>query len=294
MINPYLTKYDREESSLYEDLYGEACRFSGINVYYLPRTIINYNGIFNEESLVKFGSQYIIEATVESFDSFEGDGDLIEKFGMSIRDQLKITIPKRAWSAFVGKYITDTEQVRPYEGDLIYIPDAKALWEIKYADLQNDGVKLFGAFGYSITLEMFEYSSEEIDTDVDEINVIERNFAPRTKLEITASSGDFHIGEDISGNVNGVNVIAEVAGIEDDGSAIEIVTEKADDGSNTSLIAGITITGDSSGTTATIQTVDDWTPMAKDQMVENTDFEIDGNNFIDFTKVNPFGMPDAI
>ena len=93
--NVYFSQGTNSEQRIYEDIIIEGLRIYGHDVYYLPRKIIKEDGIFNEASLSEFGSSYMIEAYVENVDGFEGEGDLLSKFGLDIRDQATLVISNK-------------------------------------------------------------------------------------------------------------------------------------------------------------------------------------------------------
>ena len=101
--NVYFSHGTTAEKRLYEDITIESLKIYGHDVYYIPRTIVNTNAIFDEDALSKFGSSYMIEAYVENIDGFAGDGDLLSKFGVEIRDQMNLIISARRWEDLIGR-----------------------------------------------------------------------------------------------------------------------------------------------------------------------------------------------
>jgi hypothetical protein len=118
--NLYFSQGSTSEKSLYEDITIEALKIYGHDVFYIPRTIVNTDGIFNEAELSKFGSAYQIEMYVENTDGFEGEGDLLSKFGVEVRDSMTLVLSTRRWEQLIGRFQPAAE-VRPQEGDLIYL-----------------------------------------------------------------------------------------------------------------------------------------------------------------------------
>jgi hypothetical protein len=295
-VSPYFYgSQNKSEQNMYEDIIVESIRQRGILVFYLPREIINENGIFNEEELVKFSEQFGIGAYVNSIEGYEGDGALLSNFGLELRQQMKLVVSKRDWGMFVGRFLEDSAAaIRPREGDLIYVPMVKGLFEINNATDLNPFYQLQNKCTYELTCELFEYNGQEIDTDNENINEFERRFGTKTFLQLSGVTGEFQIGEEISADVNGITVTAEVAEFDKETDEMYIVTEIASDGSNTSLTDSILITGAESNATGTIGSIDDFSSLDKMVNAQNVEFEIDGNNFIDFSRLDDiFGMPDA-
>jgi hypothetical protein len=65
---------------------------------------------------------------------------------------------------------------RPTEGDLIYFPLVKKLFEIKFVEHEQVFYQTGRLQTYDIRCELFEYSSEQIDTGISDIDSIEDNY----------------------------------------------------------------------------------------------------------------------
>jgi hypothetical protein len=96
----------------------------------------------------------------------------MSKFGMYIEEQAQITIARSRWENLVAKYDTVVIPSRPAEGDLLYFPLTKGLFEIKFVDHQNPFYQLGRLYVYKLKVELFQYSSERIETDLPEVNQI--------------------------------------------------------------------------------------------------------------------------
>jgi hypothetical protein len=295
--NTYFSHGSTLEKRLYEDITIEALRIYGHDVYYIPRTIVNTDAIFNEDLLSKFGESFQIEMYVENTDGFEGDGDLLSKFGVEIRDSMSLVLSTRRWEQLVGRFQPRPE-ARPQEGDLIYFPLVNGLFEIRFVEDDSPFYQLQNLPTFKLTCELFEYGNEALDTGVEAIDSFETQYATRTKLDLGVGSGTFIAGEDVSQTnvTSGITVTGEVSTVGD--GEIEISSQVASDGSNTLFIptsAGTTgnIIGAETGASYEISAVDAFNAVdSNDPYADNVDFETVGNNFIDFTESNPFGQPD--
>ena len=69
---------------------------------------------------------------IENTDGFEGEGDLMSKFGIQIRDQATFVISLRTWERFISLDSNLATSFRPNEGDLIYFPLSGSIFEIKF------------------------------------------------------------------------------------------------------------------------------------------------------------------
>ena len=122
------------EQHLYEDLVVESLRMYGQDTLYLPRNIVQEDTILGEDVQSKFGDAYGVEMYIENPEGFEGEGDLMSKFGVEIRDQATFVISVRSWERFVSTDQNLATSLRPNEGDLIYLPLSGSLFEIKFVE----------------------------------------------------------------------------------------------------------------------------------------------------------------
>lgn len=153
----------------------ESIRATGQEFYYIPRILVAPDDVFGEDNLSKFKNAYQIEGYLDNIDNFGGQGSFMSKFGMFIEEQGQITISKRRWEQLVGSYGDTIIPSRPCEGDLIWFPLPQTLFEIKFVEHQNPFYQLGRLYVYKLKVETFQYSSERIDTDIDELNQIAMN-----------------------------------------------------------------------------------------------------------------------
>src|SRR5210317_1639455 len=94
--NLYFNNYAfTQEQNLIENLIIESIKIYGIEVFYLPRTLVKENQLFGEVVLSKFEQAYPVEMYIKSVDGFQGDGDFLSKFGLEIRDEMVLTVSRR-------------------------------------------------------------------------------------------------------------------------------------------------------------------------------------------------------
>ena len=299
--NVYFSHGTQGEQHLYEDIIIESLRIYGHECYYIPRTIVNENSVFNEEELSKFGEAYMIEMYVDAVDGYEGDGNLLSKFGLEVRNQISFVLSRKRWDSLIGKFgNAPNELIRPNEGDLIYLPLVKGLFEIKYVDGDTPFYQLQNMPTYKLTCELFEYGNEAIDTGVEEIDSIETNFASRTTLTLGTGTGSFIVGENITQSLGGspeVTINGEIAEVRS--GEVDVVGIESSDGTNLSfsITSGTVgnLIGERSAASYPITLKDSFTSMdTNDAFADNEEFESIGNNFIDFSEINPFGEVDTV
>lgn len=166
--NPYinLTNFGPEQS-LIESLTIELIQGMGQNCYYVPRKYFNIDKIFGEDPATSFEKSYMLEMYIQSYKGFEGT-DVISQFGLEIRDKISLLFARARFRQQVTVY--DPEISRPREGDLIYFPLSKSLFEINFVEHENPLYPLGRLYSYQITAELFTYSYERIETTNANIN----------------------------------------------------------------------------------------------------------------------------
>jgi hypothetical protein len=157
------------EQRLYEDIVIESIRGFGIDLYYLPRDIHNFDKIYEADDISTFDEAIQIEMYVRSYEGFQGDGNLMSKFGLEIRDQVIFTCASRV---FHDEVETVAGLLRPRESDLIYYPLDKKLFTITYVEKKVFHYPIGMLPVFDLHCELIEYSHEEIDTGIDEIDSI--------------------------------------------------------------------------------------------------------------------------
>ena len=171
--NVYFTQGTKNEQYLMEDLIIESLRIYGQEVMYIPRTLVSKDEILGEDRLSQFKSAFPIEMYFENVDSFGGQGAFIQKFGLMMEQSATLVVARRRWEQFVGRYGVTTVPTRPNEGDLIYFPLSKGLFEIKFVQHQDPFYQLGKLYVYKLQVELFQYASEAIDTGIPAVDAFE-------------------------------------------------------------------------------------------------------------------------
>ena len=270
--------YGREQD-LIEDLTIEAIKVYGHDVKYMPRTIIDLDHLYGEDTLSKFDEAIDIEMYIKNVEGFEGEGDLLSRFGLEIRDQITFTVARRRFDQAItspkimtevgynlifedGSTTTPSRQYlsgspdtdsfmlegsdylntinRPQEGDLIYFPMVGKIFEIKFVEHEQIFYQTGRLQTYDVRCELFEYSSERIDTGNTEIDLIESTYSLDTLIyQFTLEDG------------------SGVAQLEDGGTLLQEYTIETTDAS-----------------------------------ANNEFFQSNADNILDFSEMNPFGDTD--
>jgi len=185
-----------QEQILIEDLVVESIRMYGHDLYYLPRTRIEDDLIYGEESYSEFNSQYFVEMYIKNVEGFAGQGDFLSKFNLEIRDQVTFTVARRTFSEEVGTY---TSFVRPREGDLIYFPLNNKIFEIKFVEHESIFYQLGALQTFDLTCELFEYNNEVFNTGIPLVDEKQKDltfnlsdFAIRTESGLAIADEDMN------------------------------------------------------------------------------------------------------
>jgi hypothetical protein len=307
--NLYFSQGVKSEQNLYEDIVTEAIKMYGFEVYYLPRNMVSRDMILNEDIESKFDAAYMLEMYIENVDGFDGEGTLFSKFGLEIRDQATFVVSKRVWQKMVGFWNNGIISNRPAEGDLLYFPLTRSMFEIKFVEHQSPFYQLSKVPVYKLQCELFETRNEEISTGIDELDAVQRDYATEYVFDIIGGNGtQFQIGEMVTQTVGiGAEVYAKVLRFEQS-PASQLRIHLGQLSTNTGsfnlfkLTTGISdkLVGQKSGAQWSISkiydthTVDlDRTFVSNNQGAQNHAFEQEADAIIDFTENNPFGDPTA-
>ena len=272
-----------QEQKTIENLIVETIEIYGQDIYYVPRTIVNKDTVFGEDSDTKFESAKAIRAYVNNVEGWEGQGELLSKFGVRIEDKTTFIFSREKFKEHVDDSVTLNVEGRPNEGDLIYFPTTKHLFEIQFVEAEKPFYQLGKGYVWECQCELFEYSDEDLDTGIAEIDAIEAAFANAITVNFaTGGSGDFTVGEIVAGGTS--NVTAEVKAWDSTTRQLQVF--------NRSGVFTIpeTVTGQTSSaawTSASYNTLNNVN--TANSIDQNADFETLDNDIIDFTETNPFG-----
>jgi hypothetical protein len=178
------------EQRLVEDLVIESLKIYGHDIYYMPRTLVNRDTIFDEDTLSQFTQSYPLEMYLENVNGFDGEGDLFTKFGIEIRDQATFIVSQRRWEETTltsGGTFTLTE--RPAEGDLLYFPKTGSIFEIKLVEFTNPFYQVGKLFVYRLQCELFQYSSEVLNTGTDADEIEDTNSLDMLQYQMLLEDG---------------------------------------------------------------------------------------------------------
>jgi len=178
-LNPFFLQGSGSEQFLVQDLINEQLRMYGIEVYYLPRKFISVDNILNDVETSKFDDNFIIEAYLDNYEGYAPGSDVMSKFGLRLKNEINLVISRERFEEFIAPFLIGIESqtgsdmllnTRPREGDLIFFPLGKRLFEIKRVEHEKPFYQLGKNYVFEIQCELFEYENEVIDTDVVDID----------------------------------------------------------------------------------------------------------------------------
>ena len=303
-VNVYFGQGTRGEQTLIEDLIIESLKIYGQELMYIPRTLISKDEILGEDRLSQFTSSFPIEMYFENVDSFDGQGAFIQKFGLMMEQSATLVVARRRWDQLVGRYGQTIIPTRPCEGDLIYFPLSKGLFEIKFVKHQDPFYQLGKLYVYKLQVELFQYASERIDTGTPEIDAFEslKTFSTNT----TRNPHGQVTTIDITNQGSGYTDIPTISFTSSSGRGATAMAVMGTD-ANADKVIGVTITDGGTGyKTAPLVVFTGGTPTQVavananiDINIDKTDSFGDNNKFktqaqdVLFNSANPFGEVDT-
>ena len=292
MKNLYFSDKVRSEQNLYEDIVIESLKVYGQDVYYLPRDLVGEDRIFGEDVPSRFNSSYKIEMYIENIDGFDGEGDLFTRFGVEIRDEATFVVSRRRWTQQVARMDTEVTAVRPLEGDLIYLPMTNKLFEIRHVEHEQPFYQLSNLPVFKLRATLFEYSDEDLDTGIAEIDKIEADYSYTYVLTVDHDSPlsiNDRIGLIATQTFgSGVVMQGEISKWSDSDNKVHLIHAGADDGKFHNFVSGGTLRIQDSD--FTISAVAEDNKIASNE--QSLDFSTQSTDFLDFTETNPFGDPE--
>jgi len=321
--NVYFSQGNLAEQFMMEDIMVEALKMYGQETYYLPRKIVTKDKLLNEDVESQFDDAYMIEMYPEDIEGFGGEGNLMSKFGLEIRDEVTFVVARKSWNKLVGTWNNIVTNDRPNEGDLIYLPLSGTFFEISFVEHEQPFYQLNNVPVYKLQCRVFEYNDEDFETGLDEIDAIEKEHADTLSILVSNITGDIEngmrlyqvISRDTSGEptkwisgevvsqeaIGGLNRQLNLADFEINSSDITNFILSTTGNTDTYLMNGLEPTDgypDLTQSTVTcsiyeIYDIDDNVDetFINDPNAQNYEFEHEGDAVIDFSERNPFGEP---
>ncbi len=269
------------EQNLIQSLIDEQIKLFGADVYYLPRSTVK-DMTLDDIKYSEFKTQWMIEMFLVNVEGFGSPSEFISKFGLRITDEIQFVVSKNRWSQVFQEFADiTTVDGRPNEGDLIYYPLTKALYEIKYVEREAPFYQLGQTYIYQMSAELYQIGDDKFETGIPEVDVVEEIYSTSISIQMdTAGTGEYSLSETITGSTTGVT--GEVAYWDRSTDILTIINRTGN------FLTGETLTGGTSTTARSITTIDNLT-MGDRAAADNREIEDAADDLIDWGEVNPFG-----
>ena len=189
--NPFFTAttgYSGEQN-LVDNLVIEQIAMFGLDLLYMPRENLNMDTLLHESTESAFELALSIPMYLKSFDGYDNSLEMLTKFGVRSSDEITLVMSRSQWNAYYAPTVksfynakngvpTDSPNDplkgeisrRPKEGDIIFFPYDDGLFEVKYVQFDSPFFQLGRGYVFELQCEKFEYSGENFDTGIDQID----------------------------------------------------------------------------------------------------------------------------
>jgi len=288
--NTYFSHGTHSEKTLYEDLIIEQLKIFGHEVHYLPRTTVTEDKILGETPDSKYTEAYQIEMYIEDVNGFAGQGDLIGKFGLDMKDEITFVVSRRSFELLVDQPSNTISINRPREGDIIYMPTFKKFFQVDFVEDEDPMYQINDLPIFKLKTTVWDYNMELVDTGITEIDekLEDENLdllQNQITLEIGTTSAGKLLAEQTDGNIE--TLLAETG---------DLIVDEVD-GDN------IILEDDPNFVDYIVLEDSNTTNMAADRPgADNISFDDEAglndndtnNDIFDFTEKNPFGDPSDL
>jgi hypothetical protein len=298
---PLYYKNDGSEQNLYQDLVDEQIRLFGSDIYYITRKTIRDQAL-NQIVFSEFSEKIVIEAMLQNVEGFGNQSEFISKFGLRVTDEITFTMSVRRWEQESTRLNNLEVESRPNEGDLIFFPLTGDLYEIKFVEREAPFYQLGKLYFFTMTCEIYEVGSEDIDTGIPEIDDIEADNDYATSFVLAdGGTGNYYIGDKVEfytdlviGNLaNPTGIKGEVSDWDAPSRRLELINVTGDWDQNYYV-------GRESGADTNVNTTDGIYQLgtqAEFTDIDDANTDFDDNKYIEeaaddillWTESNPFG-----
>ena len=278
--NPHFQHFDAtNEQYLVQDLIIESIKIYGHDVYYMPRTLVNEDTLYSEDTISAFNDAYVVEMYIKNVDGFEGEGDFMSRFGLEIRDQITFSVALRTFK----NLLLDSTYDRPKEGDIIYFPLTKKVFEIRFVEHESVFYQTGALQTYDLVCELFQYEDQAIDTGIDDIDKIEREESYSIDVVLDSGTGTYSTGETVyqGTDLASANTTAEVVSWTSSSKTLRVMNLVGTFNTTYNVVGG-------SSSASYSFTSTDYQQDKQDTTSDSYKLEIEADAVLDFTESNPF------
>ena len=286
----YFNNYNSHgEQNLIEDLIVESIKIMGFDAFYLPiENPEDRDILYGEDPVKKFRSSFPLEMYLSDASGYEGQQDFFSKFGLEIRDVVKVILSRRSFQIRVPQ----NTFTRPREGDLVYVPFLNGtgeLYEITFVEQAKDFHQLGrkAPYFYELSLEKFKYSQEIINTGTYDIDKASTDSSYTLHLNTGSGTGTYTIQEIVYQSLDSTyanaNTVAYVQSWIPSSNTLSVTNIAGE------FIDGRRLIGKTSNAQYTLTSFDPLETPAHIESYDNFYLANTANSIIDFSETNPFG-----
>jgi len=286
----YFNNYNSHgEQNLIEDLIVESIKIMGFDAFYLPiENPEDRDILYGEDPVKKFRSSFPLEMYLSDASGYEGQQDFFSKFGLEIRDVVKVILSRRSFQIRVPQ----NTFTRPREGDLVYVPFLNGtgeLYEITFVEQAKDFHQLGrkAPYFYELSLEKFKYSQEIINTGTYDIDKASTDSSYTLHLNTGSGTGTYTIQEIVYQSLDSTyanaNTVAYVQSWIPSSNTLSVTNIAGE------FIDGLRLIGKTSNAQYTLISFDPLENPAHLESYDNFYLANTANSIIDFSETNPFG-----
>ena len=278
--NPHFQHFDAtNEQYLNQDLIIESIKIYGHDVYYMPRTLVNEDTLYSEDTISAFNDAYVVEMYIKNVDGFEGEGDFMGRVGLEIRDQITFSIAQRTFKNLQ----LDSTYDRPKEGDIIYFPLTKKVFEIRFVEHEAVFYQTGSLQTYDLVCELFQYEDQDIDTGIEDIDKIEREESYSIDVVLDSGTGTYTTGETVYQGTDqaSANTTAEVISWTSSSKTLRVMNLVGTFNTTYNVVGG-------SSSASYSFTSTDYQQDKQDTTSDSYKLELEADAVLDFSESNPF------
>jgi hypothetical protein len=279
-----LTSFPQQE--LLNSLTREVIKMNGIDVLYLPRSIINKDTLLGEDASSKFENAYEVEMYINTVEGFGGGNDALTKFGLDVQDELILIVNKE-------RFYIECGIPTPREGDIIYLPLSKGMFEVKFVEDEKPFYSLGKNTVYELTCETFVYSEEKFEIAEESsgkiFDKVERDHAITITLTTESSSDKYTLDEEVYQGSTLATATAKGIVASFTSTTIKVFNVVGTFSAGTETVP-IPIIGNTSLTSRNLTKVDDQD--LDTAYADNKEYEIEGDSILDFSETDPWSEGD--
>jgi hypothetical protein len=195
-LNPFFLQGSPGEQRLIQELINEQLKIYGVEVSYIPRKFVRKETIIREVTSSKFDDNFALEAYVSNYEGYSGSGDILTKFGMNLKDEITLIISRERFEDFISPFLAVDGgyelSTRPREGDIVYFPLGRRLFEVKFVEHEKPFYQLGKTYVYELQCELFELEDEvggfgNLNATVQDIDSTLENQGYITSLQLFAT-----------------------------------------------------------------------------------------------------------